>query len=356
MSYIAKLAIILALITAVAAGALSYTNQLTAEQILLQVEKAKQAALLEVMPGATGFDAQPDLLAEAQAKDEALRPVLEMFVGRGIDGPIGTAYLVGVSGYGGPVVAAIGVSNDGVISGLKIVSANQETPGLGSKIKEAWFQGQFKGKTGEAPLVLVKTPPAGQDQVQAIAAATISASAVVRAVNAATAVYRAQVADGGDRLVAAKQEALQSIFPTADSFEARPDRLEEAVAADPTLRRASDLWTARRGAEVVGTAVAASGQGYGGPILAVVGYDPAGNIAGVRLVDFSGETAGVGTLITGPQFLTQFSGKPAHVLTLTKTAPGADQIQALAGATVSCDGAVQAVNNATRLYNRVARP
>jgi len=211
-------------------------------------------------------------------------------------------------------------------------------------------------ETGEAPLVLVKTPPAGQDQVQAIAAATISASAVVRAVNAATAVYRAQVADGGDRLVAAKQEALQSIFPTADSFEARPDRLEEAVAADPTLRRASDLWTARRGAEVVGTAVAASGQGYGGPILAVVGYDPAGNIAGVRLVDFSGETAGVGTLITGPQFLTQFSGKPAHVLTLTKTAPGADQIQALAGATVSCDGAVQAVNNATRLYNRVARP
>lgn len=355
MSYIVRLSIILAIITAVAAGALSYTNQLTAEQILLQVENAKKAALLEVLP-AMGFDPQPELLAEAQEKDESLRPVLEMYFGRGIDGPIGSAYLVSVSGYGGPVVVAVGVTNDGAISGLKIVSANQETPGLGSKIKESWFQSQFKGKTGAAPLQLVKVAPTGDDQVQAIAAATISASAVVRAVNAATAVYRAQVAGGDDRLAVAKQEALQSIFPTADSFEEQPQRLDEAIAADPTLSRATELWTVSRAGQAAGTAVAASGQGYGGPIIVVVGIDTAGNIAGVRFVDYSGETTGVGTLITSPQYLTQFTGKPAQVLSHTKTAPGPGEIQALAGATVSCHGAVQAVNNAIRLYSRVARP
>ncbi|MDP2872167.1 MAG: RnfABCDGE type electron transport complex subunit G [Bacillota bacterium] len=356
MSYIARLGLILALITAVAAGALAYTNQLTAEQILLQVEKAKQDALLEVLPGAVGFDSQADLLAEAQAGDEALRDVQEMYVGRGAGGPVGTAYLVTVSGYGGPVVIVAGVNNEGAITGMKIVSASSETPGLGSKIKEAWFQNQFKGKTAGAPLQLVKTPALGQDQVQAVAAATISSSAVVRAINAATAVYRTQIAGGDPRLGRIKQEALQEIFPAADTFEAEPERLADAVAADPALAAATDLWTVKRGGEVLGTGVAASGRGYGGPIVAVVGFDPAGKIAAVRFVDMPGESTGVGTLIAEASFASQFAGRPARVLEVVRTAAGPDRIQAVSGATVSSAGAVAAVNNAIDLYNRLGRP
>lgn len=356
MSYIVRLSLILAVITAVAAGALSYTNRLTAEQILLQVEKAKQEALLEVLPAATGMEPRADLLAEAQAKDQSLSVVFEMYVGRGAAGVVGTAYLVSVGGYGGPVVAAVGVSSDGTISGLKIVSAHQETPGLGSKVKDAWFQDQFKGRTAAAPLQLVKGAAAGVDQVQAIAAATISSAAVVRAVNAASGVYRMQVAGGDERLAAAKEEALRAIFPNADALQAQPDRLGAAVAADPSLRPATDLWVVRRAAQVVGTGVAATGQGYGGLILAVVGFDAAGSIAGVRFVDLPGETVGVGTRITSPQFTAQFAGKPAVVLSLTRTAPGPEEIQAVSGATVSCRGAVEAVNNAIRLYVRLSRP
>lgn len=356
MSYIAKLAIVLGLITAVAAGGLAYTYQLTAEQIAAQVEQAKEDALRAVLPGATSFREEAEMLFAAQEDDPALHDVTEMYFGVGPGGEVGTAYSVTVTGYGGPIVIAVGVDSSGKISGIKIIDAAQETPGLGAKVKDPAFQDQFSGKTAAGPLLLVSVQTAADDEVQGIAAATLSSSAVLRAVNAATAAFRATVGGGAGRLAEAMKDAALSIFPEADSVEADVERLQAAIAADPSLSPATDLFTVSSGGRFIGTAVAASGEGYGGQIVALVGFDETGSIAGVRFVSLSGETVGLGSRIADAGFAAQFAGRPGGEFRVTKGSPaGPDEIQALAGATVSTQGAVAAVNAAVRLYNRLGR-
>ncbi len=350
MSQILRFALILGLISAVAAGALAYTNQLTAGQIAQQLEKATQAALAEVMPSAASFEPQPEVLAEAQAADPSLASVTGLYRAMGLVDPVGFACSVSVTGYGGPVQLMVGVSDAGVITGVKVISAANETPGLGAKIKDAGFQAQFAGKNGTQPLLLVKNPPAGDSEVQAIAAATISSSAVLRAVNGATAVYRAVSGGGGDRLAKLKEDAVKAMFPAADSVATDPELLEQLKAADPGLADAGGIYYAKQGETVIGLALEGTGQGYAGPITAIVGYGDGGNILSAVFVDLPDETVGLGTKITEAPFTGQFVGKSASRLSVTNAAPGANEIQAVTGATRSSRGAVAAVNAANLLY------
>jgi electron transport complex protein RnfG len=99
--------------------------------------------------------------------------------------------------------------------------------------------------------------------------------------------------------------------------------------------------------------VAATGQGYGGLITAVVGFNPEGKIAGVRFVDLPGETVGLGSRVAEPAFAGQFAGKPAVALALSAGPPGAGEVQAITGATRSSRGALEAVNNAIAVYGRL---
>ena len=349
MSYIARLALILGLIASIAAGALAYTNELTAGQIAAQVEKATQAALSAVLPDAMSFESAAAVLAEAQETDPALMDVRNLYIAQGVTGPVGMACDVTVLGYGGSIQLMVGVDNDGVLSGIKVISAEGETPGLGAKIKDASFQAQFAGKDAGQPMTLVKVPTTSQSEVQAIAAATISSSAVLRAVNAATGVYRA-VAGGDDRLAKLKEDAVKALFPTADAVLADPETLTALVAANPALAAATDLYYAMRGEDRIGTAVAATGRGYGGLITAVVGFEAPAKIVGARFVDLPAETVGLGSKITEAQFTDQFTGVGLSPLRVTKTAPGANEIQAVTSATLSSQGAVSAVNAAMDLY------
>jgi len=76
------------------------------------------------------------------------------------------------SGYSSNVETLTALTPSLEIIGITVVSQN-ETPGLGTRVTENAFTGQFKGKT-----------PATYDQVQAITGATISSSAVIDAVRA----------------------------------------------------------------------------------------------------------------------------------------------------------------------------
>ncbi len=86
------------------------------------------------------------------------------------------------SGLWGEITAAIGIDSDlEIITGIKIIDQN-ETPGLGGKITEAWFESQFQGKI--APLSLVpEGEPAGKNQFQAITGASYSSNAIKVIVN-----------------------------------------------------------------------------------------------------------------------------------------------------------------------------
>ena len=82
-----------------------------------------------------------------------------------------------VIGYGGPVLVRLRLNAAGAIEALTVGEARfGETDGVGSKVKDASFLGQFEGKT--PPLEL------GKD-VDGISGATVSSQAVVDAVNQA---------------------------------------------------------------------------------------------------------------------------------------------------------------------------
>lgn len=86
-------------------------------------------------------------------------------------------YLVSVQsqGFGGPILFDVGLADDGTVQGLHITE-HTETAGLGAKIEEADFYGQFNG---------VASSFAYGDEVQAISGATITSDAVKDGINAA---------------------------------------------------------------------------------------------------------------------------------------------------------------------------
>ena len=68
--------------------------------------------------------------------------------------------------------------------GLRVLN-QKETPGLGTKIAEEKFTGQFKGLSIEPKIAYVKNKkPEKPNEIQAVTGATISSRAVVNAVNA----------------------------------------------------------------------------------------------------------------------------------------------------------------------------
>jgi electron transport complex protein RnfG len=69
------------------------------------------------------------------------------------------------------------------ITGL-FVLGQKETPGLGNKIEEDGWRGQFAGKSTAQPLRVIKGGASDADTIDAITGATISSKAVTDIVNA----------------------------------------------------------------------------------------------------------------------------------------------------------------------------
>ena len=70
----------------------------------------------------------------------------------------------------------VGVDKEMNVQGIEILSQS-ETAGLGAKITEDKFKGQFAGKS-LADLKLVKKPTASPQEFEAVTGATISSRAV----------------------------------------------------------------------------------------------------------------------------------------------------------------------------------
>lgn len=88
-------------------------------------------------------------------------------------------------GYSGRIELMVGIGKDGAIKNIEVVS-HSETPGLGSKMKEAFFRDQFIGRSKtDAPLKVKKD---GGD-VDALSGATISSRAFCEAVQQAMKAY-----------------------------------------------------------------------------------------------------------------------------------------------------------------------
>lgn len=170
-------ALALLIICLVATTLLAGTNLITAEKIAQNAVEKENSSRMVVIPTASDFSEVTTLesgitYCEALAKDGA---------------KMGYVFTSGAKGYGGTVGVMIGIDNDGVITGIEILS-HAETPGLGANATGEAFKSRFSGKSGE--LTVDKNSNDGQN-IQAITAATITSKAVVSAVNAALSEFEA---------------------------------------------------------------------------------------------------------------------------------------------------------------------
>ncbi len=104
------------------------------------------------------------------------------------------SYVVIQTGAGlwGEITAGVGFDRDlGALRGIEVIDQN-ETPGLGGRIDEAWFKEQFMGK--QPPLSPVpEGDPTSDSEFQAITGASYSTEAIQNIVNAAREYARTEI-------------------------------------------------------------------------------------------------------------------------------------------------------------------
>ena len=158
-SLIIKMALLLMVICAVVSAVLGAVNMITAP-VIADIAAAKTAAAYnEVLPS-TGDYTPVDY---SDANVTAVAKCAE-----------GTVVEVSISGSQSMLALAIGVDNDGAITGVSVID-HGETPGLGAKSTEAEWRAQFVGQS--SGLALDKKG----GEVAPLTGATITSQAIVDA-------------------------------------------------------------------------------------------------------------------------------------------------------------------------------
>lgn len=173
MRDIIRLVVVLTLICVAAAISLAKVYDYTKEPIAQQRRLAKLKAIEAVLPE---HDNQPD--QDTQEFDVGGDRTRIVYLGLAGGKVIGLAFEIkSLEGYGGEIVAMLGIDPNGAISGVEIVKL-AETPGLGAKIANPDFRSQFLGKSLRNTRFMLKKDGGDIDQVTG---ATISPRAIVNA-------------------------------------------------------------------------------------------------------------------------------------------------------------------------------
>ena len=196
-------AIALFIITLIAGILLGAVYMITKDPIAKADEKATNEAYAAVYQGAefAADDALTKSVEEFQkqvtAGDIGAFTDVELIEARtaSVDGAL-AGYVVKVSGkgYGGAVKIALGITKEGEILGIQILDASNETPGLGQNSTKDTWNGQYIGMTSDKELSVVKDGTGSKENgtINSISGATITSSAVTRAVNVALRFVAAQ--------------------------------------------------------------------------------------------------------------------------------------------------------------------
>jgi electron transport complex protein RnfG len=100
----------------------------------------------------------------------------------------------------------------------------------------------------------------------------------------------------------------------------------------------------------VGYIIKLSPEGYSGTIDFILGISSADEeITGIRILRHS-ETPGLGALAVNKEFFGQFSQRALALLSVVKTSPGINEIQAITSATITSRAITNAVNEAIEWY------
>lgn len=183
MRKIVSLAGILCAISIVATGALASVFNLTEPVIIAGQLEEKNQAMTILLP-----DVIDNNFSDAFKVDEGT--VTAYNIGYAKDEIVGYVISVVVSGYGDKIEMMVGMDTNGHVTGVEVLS-HSETAGLGAKLEEESFLGQFRSKTG--PFTVVKTTPVNDNDIVSITASTITSNAVVTGINDALFFYETQL-------------------------------------------------------------------------------------------------------------------------------------------------------------------
>lgn len=180
MKEIVQMIVVLSLICAICAMALSGFRSATAErvenQVLSNVQGPKVKLVLE--------GSENDLIADRKKVTIDGQELL-LFVGKKDGKPWSIAYETIGGGFGGDIGVMVGYDLDtNALTGIQIIS-NKETPGIGSKIIENQFTGQFK----DLEIGTVFKTKADGGAVDAVSGATYSSRGVCEAIRNSVAIY-----------------------------------------------------------------------------------------------------------------------------------------------------------------------
>ena len=165
MNEFVKPTLVLAVICLVITMLLSISHEITQPIIEENDRKTAEIARAEVLTEADSFE---------QVTGEFPENVQDVYAAAN-----GAGYTVTVTSKGyssDPLKVMVGIKEDGTIERIKIL-ANNETPGLGSKVSNDDFVNQFEGMDES------------MDGFQAIGGATISSTAMKNAIQTAFEVY-----------------------------------------------------------------------------------------------------------------------------------------------------------------------
>ena len=278
--------LVLTIICLVAALALAATNAVTAGPIREHAMAAQREAFGAVMTA-------DEYIEMTIPEGSGVSALVEA---KSNGQTVGYCVVASQNGYAGPVAVTLGVGTDGVVTGAKIGDNSfAETSGFGSRWLAANQTEQFVG---------INLAEGGA--IEALSGATVTSTAVLNASNTAMA-------------------AVNTVLGI--------ERTEPVLVFGVAEKKPVEQMT------LVGDIHEGSARGFASDVRVQLTMDDAGAITGLA-IESSGETAGFGTrCMEDPAFAEQFVGK---------TAPFAigENIDALAGATVTSTAVVNAVNAA----------
>ncbi len=154
--------------------ALSLTNKVTADKIAELEEKNSRETMANLI--------EADEFTENELEDGGEGFTYYIAVKDGET--VGFIFKTAEKGYGGDVSVMTAVNPDGTVKSVAILDVSNETPGLGQNAAKESFYSQYAGKKSGISL-LKNGADTAKNEVNAVTGATITSTAVNKAVNTA---------------------------------------------------------------------------------------------------------------------------------------------------------------------------
>lgn len=154
--------------------ALSLTNKITKDKIAELDEKNSRETMADLI--------EADSFTEGEFKNGDTEFTYYSAVKNGET--VGFIFKTDEKGYGGDVSVMTAVNTDGTVKSVAILDVSNETPGLGQNAAKESFYSQYTNK--KSGISLVKNgAESAKNEVNAVTGATITSTAVNKAVNKA---------------------------------------------------------------------------------------------------------------------------------------------------------------------------